>query len=127
MSVLQRISRQITMGGLRSLIMAQWTARCYLGTKEGYQNLTANAATIQGAKDQFERVYGSQQTINIRRVDDNFYSGGSSMGVIESVSTILFWVGAILVFSYWKEIAAIALIFGILSLIVWFFNQKETK
>ena len=49
------------------------------------------------------------------------------MGVIESVSTILFWVGAILVFSYWKEIAAIALIFGILSLIVWFFNQKETK
>ena len=115
------------MGGLRSLIMAQWTARCYLGTKEGYQNLTANAATIQGAKDQFERVYGSQQTINIRRVDDNFYSGGSSMGVIESVSTILFWVGAILVFSYWKEIAAIALIFGILSQIVWFFNQKETK
>jgi len=107
--------------------MAQWTARCYLGTKEGYQNLTANASTIQGAKDQFERVYGSQQTINIRRSDDNFYSGGSSMGAIEGISALLFWVGAFLLFMYWKYIAGIALIFGILWLIMWVFEQKEVK
>ena len=49
------------------------------------------------------------------------------MGAIEGISTLLFWIGAFLVFMYWKEIAAIALIFGILSLIVWFFNQKETN
>ena len=115
------------MGGLRSLIMATWNAKCYVGTKGGYQNLQVEAASVNGARQQFERVYGSQQTINIRRVDGDSYSGGGSMGAIEGISTLLFWIGAFLVFMYWKEIAAIALIFGILSLIVWFFNQKETK
>ena len=107
--------------------MTKWNATCFLGNEGGYQDLQVDAATIQGAKDQFERVYGSQQTINIRRVDGDSYSGGGSMGAIEGISTLLFWIGAFLVFMYWKEIAAIALIFGILSLIIWFFNQKETK
>ena len=127
MSVLQRISKQIRLGGLRSLIMATWNAKCYLGTKGGYQNLQVEAASVNGARQQFERVYGSQQTINIRRVDGDSYSGGGSMGAIEGIGSFVFWIGAFLVFMYWKEIAAIALIFGILSLIIWFFNQKETK
>ena len=107
--------------------MTKWNARCFLGNEAGYQNLQVDAETWNGAKQQFERIYGSQQTINIRRVDGDSYSGGGSMGAIEGISTLLFWIGAFLVFMYWKEIAAIALIFGILSLIVWFFNQKETK
>ena len=49
--------------------MATWTAKCYLGTKGGYQNLQVDAATFNGARQQFERVYGSQQTINIEEAD----------------------------------------------------------
>ena len=49
------------------------------------------------------------------------------MGAIEGISTLLFWIGAFLVFMYWKEIAAIALIFGILWFCVWLFAEKETK
>tara|TARA_B100001996_G_scaffold222996_1_gene171541 strand:- start:606 stop:992 length:387 start_codon:yes stop_codon:yes gene_type:complete len=127
MFTLQRISKQNRLGGLQSLIMATWNAKCYLGTKGGYQNLQVDASSVNGARQQFERVYGSQQTMNIRRVGGDSYSGGGSMGAIEGISALLFWVGAFLLFMYWKYIVGIALIFGILWLIMWFFEQKETK
>jgi len=105
--------------------MATWSAKCYLGTKGGYQNLQVEAATVNGARQQFERVYGSQQTINIEEADS--YGGGFDMGAIEGFTSLLFWVGAFLVFMYWKWIVGIALVFGILWFFVWLFEQKENK
>ena len=84
--------------------MATWNAKCYLGTKGGYQNLQVEAASVNGARQQFERVYGSQQTINIRRVGGDSNSGGFDMGAIEGISSLLFWIGAFLVYMYWQYI-----------------------
>ena len=107
--------------------MATWTAKCYLGTKGGYQNLQVDAATFNGAAQQIERVYGSQQTINIRRVSDDSTSGGFDMGALEGITSFLFWIGAFLVYMYWQYIIGIALIFGILWFCVWLFDEKENK
>tara|TARA_X000000368_G_C22842978_1_gene628530 strand:+ start:35 stop:361 length:327 start_codon:yes stop_codon:yes gene_type:complete len=107
--------------------MATWSAKCYLGTKGGYQNLQVDAATFNGAAQQFERVYGSQQTINIRRVSDDSTSGGFDMGALEGITSFLFWIGAFLVYMYWQYIIGIALIFGILWFCVWLFDEKENK
>ena len=49
------------------------------------------------------------------------------MGAIEGFTSLLFWVGAFLVFMYWKWIVGIALVFGILWFFVWLFEQKENK
>ena len=62
--------------------MATWSAKCYLGTKGGYQNLQVDAATFNGAAQQFERVYGSQHSMKIRRVRDDSTSGGFDMGAL---------------------------------------------
>ena len=112
------------MGGL--CIMTKWNARCFLGNEAGYQNLQVDAETWNGAKQQFERIYGSQQTINIEEAG-SYDTGGSGMGAIEGLTSLLFWVGAFLVFMYWKWILGIALVFGILWFSVWLFEQKENK
>ena len=47
--------------------MATWQAKCYLGSANGYQELTVQSNTFHGAKEQLERIYGATQVINLRR------------------------------------------------------------
>jgi hypothetical protein len=48
--------------------MNAWTAKCWMGTSSGYQNLTVYANTINGAYDQLLNIYRAQQIINLRRI-----------------------------------------------------------
>ncbi len=55
----------------------RWTAKCWLGSKSGYVDIEVNANTVQGAKEQLQSIYGAQQVINLRRVNQG--GSGSSM------------------------------------------------
>lgn len=46
--------------------MTAWTARCWMGTSSGYQNIVVYASTRNGAYDQLEKIYRAQQIINLR-------------------------------------------------------------
>ncbi len=46
--------------------MTAWTAKCWMGTSSGYQNIVVYANTRNGAYDQLERIYRAQQIINLR-------------------------------------------------------------
>jgi hypothetical protein len=56
--------------------MATYRAKCWLGSSSGYQDLEVKANTPHGAKEQFERIYGAEQIINLSEIRGN--SGGSS-------------------------------------------------
>jgi hypothetical protein len=63
--------------------MARWTAKCWLGSSAGYQDCEVDASTINGAKQQLERIYGAEQIINLREVrsgSSSSYSGGDVSG-----------------------------------------------
>jgi hypothetical protein len=76
------------------IIMATYRAKCWLGSSSGYQDLEVKANTITGAKEQFERIYGAEQVINISEVRGG--SGGSSFsGSGEGLFGLAIIVGAI--------------------------------
>jgi hypothetical protein len=58
--------------------MATWKAECWLGSKAGRQTLEVQASSLNGAKEQLQRVYGAEQICNLREVRNN--SSGSSGG-----------------------------------------------
>ena len=68
--------------------MARWTAKCWLGSKSGYQNCEVNANTVTGAHEQLKRIYGAEQISNLREVS----GGGSSLSSGDS-SGILWLAG----------------------------------
>lgn len=76
--------------------MATWTAKCWLGSENGYQDLEVRSNTVTGAKKQFESIYGAEQVINIREVRSGGTGGGSSTdtGTIISIASfaVLVWV-----------------------------------
>ena len=39
----------------------RWTAKCWMGSSSGYVDIEVNASSINGAKEQLERVYGAEQ------------------------------------------------------------------
>ena len=98
--------------------MATYRAKCWLGSASGYQELEVQSNTIHGAKEQFERIYGAEQIINLREVR----SGGSSsssdgdVGGYLILGAILF--GIWLIVEYWWIVVPIASI----CLIVWLYN-----
>lgn len=55
--------------------MPLWTAKCWLGSKSGYNDIEVNAATYNGAREQLTNIYGAEQIINLRKVSEK--SGGS--------------------------------------------------
>jgi len=97
--------------------MATYRAKCWLGSSSGYQELEVQSNTLQGAKEQFERIYGAEQIINLREVR----SGGSSsssdgdVGGYLILGAILF--GIWLVVEYWWIVVPAAAILGFL---VWY-------
>lgn len=67
--------------------MARFTAKCWLGSSSGYQDLEVSANTINGAKEQLQRTYGASQIINLREVRES-RSGESFGGTSGSVALI---------------------------------------
>lgn len=59
--------------------MPRFRAKCWLGSSSGYQELEVQSNTLNGAKEQFERIYGAEQIINLREVRGESNSSGSSL------------------------------------------------
>lgn len=94
--------------------MATFRAKCWLGQSAGYQDLEVQANTLNGAKQQFERVYGATQIINLHEVrggSGSSYTSGSSEGFVW-----LLGIGFILYLltTYWYIAVPIAVILCIL-------------
>lgn len=94
--------------------MATWRAKCWLGSSVGYQELEVQANTLNGAKQQLERVYGAEQIINLHEVHD----GGSSSSDSGDVGGYLI-IGAVLfaiwlVVEYWWIVLPVSLVLGVL-------------
>jgi hypothetical protein len=103
--------------------MARWTAKCWLGSRSGYQDCEVSASSAAGAQDQLERIYGAEQIVNLRQVGNGgLFSGSSSSGGSSGGSlSALMWLAALFVFiSYWQIILPIAAIILIIKLIFWF-------
>ena len=60
--------------------MATWTAKCWMGSDNSYQQLEVQANNHHGAVAQLKRVYGAEHVINCRQVRDN-HNGGSGATV----------------------------------------------
>ena len=58
--------------------MATWTAKCWLGKYNGYQQLEVQANSHCGAVEQLEQIYGAENIINCHEVRDNNTSGGGA-------------------------------------------------
>lgn len=102
--------------------MARWTAKCWMGSASGYQDIEVSANTINGAKEQLQNIYGAEQIINLRQVSN---SGGSSGGGIElgsggwTIIGVLFVLG--LIVTYWYIIVPIVILGGL----GWWLLNKE--
>ena len=101
--------------------MATYRAKCWLGSSSGYQELEVQSNTIQGAKEQFERIYGAEQVINLREVR----SGGSASSSDGDFSGYLI-IGALLfglwlIVEYWWIVIPVLVILGAL---VWYGSQE---
>ena len=98
--------------------MATYRAKCWLGSSSGYQELEVQSNTIQGAKEQFQRIYGAEQIINLREVRSGSSTSSSSgdVGGYLVLGAILF--GIWLLVEYWwivVPVAAVCLIIYIIS------------
>ena len=75
--------------------MATYRAKCWLGSSSGYQDLEVKANTSVGAIEQFKRIYGAEQVINVSEVRGGGSGGGSSSGSGEGLFGLALIVGAI--------------------------------
>jgi len=99
--------------------MARWTAKCWLGSRSGYQDCEVSASSAAGAQDQLERIYGAEQIVNLRQVGNGgLFSGSSSSG--GSLSALMWLAALFVIISYWQIILPIAAIILIIKLIFWF-------
>ena len=98
--------------------MATYRAKCWLGSSSGYQELEVQSNTSYGAKEQFERIYGAEQIINLRQVSsgDSTSSSGDVGGYL-ILGAILF--GIWLIVEYWWIVVPIASI----VLIGWLYQK----
>jgi hypothetical protein len=78
----------------------RWTAKCWMGSSSGYVDLEVSAATLNGAKEQLQNIYGAQQIINLREISNRGGGGSSSdSGAMMGLALI---AGIIyLVVTYW--------------------------
>ena len=87
--------------------MATWTAKCWLGSENGYQELQVQSNTINGAKAQLERIYGAEQIENLREVGSGGYSPGMGFGGLAGLA----FIGTVgwLAWEAWKFTSAIVI------------------
>ena len=99
--------------------MATWRAKCWLGSASGYQELEVQSNTLNGAKEQFKRVYGAEQICNLSEVR----SGGglsSSSGDASGWLTIFGFIFAIwVIMQFWWIVVPVAII----CLIGWIYSK----
>ena len=69
--------------------MATWSAECWLGSENGYQKLEVQSNTIHGAEEQFRRIYGAEQVINLREVSSNSSSPLGCFGFISGLFNLV--------------------------------------
>ena len=74
--------------------MGIFRAKCWLGSSSGYQDLEVKANTVNGAIDQFKRIYGVEQVINVSEVCGG-NSGSSSSGSGGGVFGLAILVGLV--------------------------------
>ena len=91
--------------------MATYRAKCWLGSANGYQELEVQSNTVYGATEQFKSIYGAEQVINCRRVNDN-----SSVDISGDSASIVGLVFMFAIIFFWKYV----LLFGIVGLICWY-------
>ena len=104
--------------------MATWRAKCWLGSSSGYQDLEVQSNTLNGAYEQFEKIYGVKDPINLHEVrGGGGYSSGSSglggLGVL-AVLAIGGWfaweIGSTIVMTLWQWIvSSLQLFMGLFS------------
>ena len=92
--------------------MGIWTAKCWLGSESGYQELEVKANTWNGAKTQLERIYGAEQIINLHEVSSASDSNG---GAEISGGGILFVLFLLFIVAAWKYM----LIIGAIAALIW--------
>ena len=99
--------------------MATFRAKCWLGSSSGYQELEVQSNTLQGAKEQFERIYGAEQIINLRQVRSGGSSSSDSTDLGGYLALGAFLFGIWLLVEYWWIVVPIAVILGILIIMGW--------
>ena len=97
--------------------MATWRANCWLGSSAGYQELEVQANTLNGAKQQLERVYGAEQISNLREVRSGSSSSSSDTDVTGYLIIGAGLFGIWLIVQYWWIVIPVAVIIGILAYI----------
>jgi hypothetical protein len=97
--------------------MARWTAKCWLGSASGYQDLEVQSNTAHGAKEQLQRIYGAEQIINLRQVNEGSSSSGGG-GSEFSFGAIAILVVFALAITYWPITLAIAALFILYKIFV---------
>ncbi len=93
--------------------MGRWTAKCWLGSSAGYQDLEVSANTLNGAKQQLQRVYGAQQIINLHEVRESRSGGGDGGGSEISWTAIGLIFLAVIFLAYWWIIIPVGILGGI--------------
>jgi hypothetical protein len=70
-----------------------------MGSSSGYVDLEVSAATLNGAKEQLQSIYGAQQIINLREISNRGGGSSSDSGAMVGLALI---AGIIyLVVTYW--------------------------
>lgn len=101
--------------------MARWTAKCWLGSASGYQDIEVSANTINGAQEQMRDIYGAEQIINLRQVRNSGGGGGSGINLGSGGWTIIGSIlGLSVIVAYWYIIIPIAILCGL----GWWFVTK---
>jgi hypothetical protein len=93
--------------------MARWTAKCWLGTNSGYQQLEVQSSTYSGAEEQLRRIYGAQSIINLRQVNEHSSSGGGDglMGLMTIIGALF------LMFTFWPIALALVVLYLVYKII----------
>ena len=94
--------------------MATWIAKCWLGSSNGYQELEVQSNTHHGADEQLRRIYGAEQVINLRQVNNSSSSSSSDITGLFPLAIVIFFIW--LIIEYWYIAIPIGIILGILIL-----------
>lgn len=99
-----------------------WTAKCWLGSESGYVDLTTQAGTSNGARAQFENIYGAEQVVNLREVSKSSGGGGTDLGDIGGYAALF---AGLFVLWLFIEFWYLAIPLSVLGGIIWWENRNK--
>ena len=98
-----------------------WTAKCWLGSESGYVDLTTQAGTSNGARAQFENIYGAEQVVNLREVS-NSLGDGTNFGNIGGYAALFAGLFVVWLFiEFWY----LAIPLSVLGGIIWWQSRND--